>query len=63
MGMTKYQSVEKAEVLSPEEHERIGTELRRLGKTNANPLQGSPIRIDNKGLLSMLDDDEDLSSS
>lgn len=38
MGMTKYQSVEKAEVLSPEEHERIGTELRRLGKTNAQDL-------------------------
>lgn len=39
MGMTKYQSVEKAEVLSPEDHERIGTELRRLGKTNAQSLQ------------------------
>lgn len=36
--MTKYQSVEKAEVLSPEEHQRIGTELRRLGKTNAQDL-------------------------
>lgn len=41
MGMTKYQSVEKAEVLSPEEHERIGSELRRLGKTNAQDLTDS----------------------
>lgn len=61
--MTKYQSVEKAEVLSPEDHERIGTELRRLGKTNAQSLQDSPIRVDNKGLLSMLDDEDSLPSS
>jgi len=45
MGMTKYQSVEKAEVLSPEDHERIGTELRRLGKTNAQDLTEAERRL------------------
>lgn len=36
--MTKYQSVEKSEVLSSEDHERIKTELRRIGKTNVQNL-------------------------
>lgn len=38
MGLTKYQSVEKAEVLSPEEHKYIETKLHRLGKTNIQNL-------------------------
>lgn len=38
MAMTKYQSVEKAEVLTPDEHRRIETGLRHLGKTSAQDL-------------------------
>lgn len=35
---TKTQSVEKAEVLSPEEHRAIEAKLHRLGKVNAQNL-------------------------
>ncbi len=38
MGMTKYQSVEHAEVLSEEEQARINQGLRRLGKKSAQDL-------------------------
>jgi hypothetical protein len=38
MVMTKYQSVEKAEVLTPDEHRRIEAGLHRLGKTSAQDL-------------------------
>jgi hypothetical protein len=38
MGMTKYQSVERAEVLSEEEQARINQGLRRLGKTSVQDL-------------------------
>lgn len=38
MGITKYQSVEHAEVLSEEEHARIAKGLRRLGKTSVQDL-------------------------
>jgi len=34
----KYQSVEKADVLSPADHQKIETGLHRLGKTNAQDL-------------------------
>lgn len=36
--MTKYQSVEKAEVVSPAEEARINEGLRRIGKTSAKDL-------------------------
>lgn len=38
MGMTKYQSVEHAEVLPEEEQARINEGLRRLGKASAKDL-------------------------
>lgn len=38
MAMTKYQSVEHAEILSDEEQARINQGLRRLGKTSARDL-------------------------
>jgi hypothetical protein len=38
MGFTKIQSVEKAEVLTPEEHQRIESKLHRLGKHSAKDL-------------------------
>lgn len=36
--MTKYQSVERAEILSEEEQARINQGLRRLGKKSAQDL-------------------------
>lgn len=38
MGMTKYADVELAEVLSPQEHKRIGKTLNEMGKTSARDL-------------------------
>jgi hypothetical protein len=38
MGFTKTQSVESAQVLSPEEHQRIESNLHRIGKTSAKSL-------------------------
>lgn len=41
MGFTKTQSVEKAEVLTPDEHRRIEENLHRMGKTSAKDLSDS----------------------
>lgn len=38
MGFTKTQSVEKAEVLTSDEHQRISQGLRKLGKVNMQDL-------------------------
>jgi len=38
MALTKYGDAEKPKVLPPEEQQRIGTELGRLGKTSARDL-------------------------
>jgi hypothetical protein len=38
MGFTKTQSVEKAEVLTPDEHQHIFQGLRKLGKTSVKDL-------------------------
>lgn len=38
MTLTKYQSVERAEILSEEEQLRINQGLRRLGKASAKDL-------------------------
>jgi hypothetical protein len=38
MGFTKTQSVEKAEVLTPDEHQHISKGLRKLGKTSVQDL-------------------------
>jgi hypothetical protein len=38
MGFTKTQSVEKVEVLTPDEHQRISKGLRKLGKANMQDL-------------------------
>ena len=38
MTFTKTQSVEKAEVLTPDEHQRISKGLRKLGKTSVQDL-------------------------
>lgn len=38
MGFSKYTGVEKAEILSPRQHEVISDELRRMGKTSATDL-------------------------
>lgn len=38
MGMRKYQSVEKTEVVSPEGHKDIAEKLSKVGKTNAAAL-------------------------
>lgn len=43
--MRKYQSVEKVEVLPPDEHDRIERELHRLGKTSARELDSDERRI------------------
>lgn len=41
MAFTKIQSVEKSEVLSPDEHRRIQSGLHKLGKTSAKDLTES----------------------
>lgn len=38
MGFTKYQKVERVEVETQDEHDRISRELNRLGKTSAREL-------------------------
>jgi len=38
MAFTKTQSVEKAEVLTPDEHQRISKGLRKLGKVSVQDL-------------------------
>jgi len=38
MGFTKFQSVDKAEVVSREGHAKIEDELHKLGKTSAKTL-------------------------
>jgi len=38
MALTKYGDSEKPEVLPQEDQQRIGAELRRLGKTSAKDL-------------------------
>jgi hypothetical protein len=38
MALRKFTGVEKAEVLSKEEHEKLGSNLRKAGKTNAQQL-------------------------
>jgi hypothetical protein len=38
MTMRKYQSVEKTEVVSPEGHDKIAADLKKVGKTSAAEL-------------------------
>lgn len=38
MGMRKYQSAEKAQVLSPQEQTKVSENLHKLGKTSARDL-------------------------
>lgn len=60
MTLTKFADVEMAEVLSPEEHERIEGELNRLGVKSASELTASqrtalnprgPMRTTFKGIV------------
>lgn len=43
--MIKYQSIEKAEVVSPEGHAVIQDELKKLGKTSAKNLSPDERKI------------------
>lgn len=38
MGMQKFQSVEKTEVVSPEDHKNIAVRLAKVGATTASTL-------------------------
>lgn len=44
MSLRKYQSVEKVEVLSPKEQEKIAANLKKLGKTSAVDLSSEDRR-------------------
>lgn len=38
MGFKKYQKVEKSDVLSPQEHDQLQENLKKVGKTSARDL-------------------------
>lgn len=38
MGFKKYQKVEQSDVLSPQEHDQIQENLKKVGKTSARDL-------------------------
>jgi len=41
MGMRKYQSVEGAEIVNQEDHDRIASSLKKLGKKSVQELSDS----------------------
>jgi len=54
MAIRKYQRVEKEEILSPDQHQQVGDQLHRLGKTSATELNADEredLKIDDEDSL------------
>lgn len=50
MGFRKYQSVERADVLTKEEHKKVEAELHKFGKTSMTELDEDELKEVNESL-------------